>query len=79
MLIVMVIVMEVSVHPSLGGSVSGGSPNSTNPLYNYTWNPSRVGVGRTINNLLAGTYTLSIDSEGCIKVDTFEVSHSQIY
>ena len=43
---------RVSVHPTLGGSVSGGSPNSTNPLYNYTWNPSGVGVGRTINNLL---------------------------
>ena len=70
---------RVSVHPTLGGSVSGGSPNSTNPLYNYTWNPSGVGVGRTINNLLAGTYTLSVtDSEGCVKVDTFEVSQPDL-
>ena len=42
---------RVSVHPSLGGSVSGGSPNTSNPLYNYTWNPTGTGVGRTVNNL----------------------------
>ena len=47
--------------------MSGGSPNSTNPLYNYTWNPNGVGVGRTINNLLAGTYTLSVTDANLLK------------
>ena len=37
------------------------------------------GVGRTINNLTAGTYSLSVtDAEGCQEVDTFEVSQPQV-
>ena len=47
---------RISVHPSLGGSVTGGSPNTSNPLYNYTWNPTGTGVGRTINNLTEHLY-----------------------
>ena len=52
---VMEIIMEVSVHPSLGGSVSGGSPNSTNPyitiLESFGWSWKN-------NNLTMATYTL---------------------
>ena len=65
--------------PILGGSVTGGSPNTSNPLYNYTWNPTGTGVGRTVNNLTVSTYTLSVmDSEGCVKIDTFEVSQPDL-
>ena len=65
---------RISVHPNLGGSVSGGSPNSSNPLYNYTWSPSGIGVGRTVNGLSAGVYSLTVtDNKGCSLVETFNV------
>ena len=70
---------RISVHPILGGSVSGGTPNTSNPLYYYTWSPSGIGIGRTINNLVAGFYSLSVeDANGCVKVDTFDVSEPNL-
>ena len=47
--------------------------------YTLQWNPGGM-LGTTVSLLSEGTYTLSVtDSEGCVKVDTFEVSQLQIY
>ncbi|MFM2306829.1 MAG: hypothetical protein RLZZ367_1498, partial [Bacteroidota bacterium] len=47
---------------------AGGTPN-----YTFEWNTSAV--TEDISNLAAGTYSLTItDANGCIKVETFEVT-----
>jgi hypothetical protein len=72
---------RISVHPNLGGSVSGGTPSPSGSGYSYTWTGAIPGPSnqRTINNLTEGTYTLSVtDSEGCLKVDTFVVTEPNL-
>ncbi|MGY8989000.1 MAG: T9SS type A sorting domain-containing protein, partial [Flavobacteriales bacterium] len=72
---------RISVHPNLGGSVSGGTPNSSNPLYTYTWTGLISGPSnqRTINNLTEGTYSLKVtDVNGCLEIDTFVVTEPDI-
>ena len=60
---------KISTTPPNGYIDGGTSP------YILQWNPSGTGVGTTVSLLTQGTYTLSVtDSEGCVKVDTFEVS-----
>ena len=70
---------RISVHPNLGGSVSGGTASPSGSGYSYTWNPTGTGTGRTVNNLTEGTYTLSVtDANGCLKVDTFVVTEPDV-
>ena len=65
---------RISVNPNLGGSISGGNSN-----YILQWNPLGTGSGQTINNLVAGFYSLSVeDANGCVKVDTFDVSEPNL-
>ena len=64
---------SISTTPPNGYIVGGTSP------YILQWNPSGTGVGTTVSLLTQGTYTLSVtDSEGCVKVDTFEVSQPDL-
>lgn len=54
---------------SITGIASGGTPN-----YIYTWSPGNIN-GATINNLAAGTYTLTItDANGCTKQSTVTIT-----
>jgi len=48
----------------------GGSPS-----YTYSWIPATVGTGPTINNLVGGSYTLTVtDSRGCSRTADYFVS-----
>ena len=79
----MVYVNDVNCFGQNNGSISTTPPNGyivggTSP-YILQWNPSGTGVGTTVSLLTQGTYTLSVtDSEGCVKVDTFEVSQPDL-
>jgi len=65
---------RISVNPNFGGGITGGTPS-----YTLQWNPSGTGSGQTVNNLSAGTYSLSVtDANGCLKVDTFLVTEPDV-
>ena len=58
----------------IGGGITGGTPS-----YTLQWNPTGTGSGQTVNNLSAGTYSLSVtDANGCLKVDTFLVTEPDV-
>ncbi|MEJ6749430.1 MAG: T9SS type A sorting domain-containing protein, partial [Flavobacteriales bacterium] len=55
----------------------GGITGGTSP-YTLQWNPGGMG-GTTINNLVEGTYTLSVtDNNACVKIDTFVVNQPNV-
>ncbi len=56
-------------------TVSGGTPGPITP-YTIAWSGGVVTApGDTINNLLAGTYTVTVtDGRGCTAIDTFVIS-----
>jgi hypothetical protein len=63
---------NISVSPPNGGIIGGTSP------YVLQWNPGGMG-GTIINNLVEGTYTLSVtDDNGCVKIDTFLVNQPNV-
>ena len=65
---------RISVNPNFGGGITGGTPS-----YTLQWNPTGTGSGQTVNNLSAGTYSLSVtDANGCLKVDTFLVTEPDV-
>jgi hypothetical protein len=65
---------RISVHPNLGGDITGGTPS-----YTLQWNPTGTGSGQTVNNLSEGTYSLSVtDANGCLEVDTFVVTEPDV-
>jgi hypothetical protein len=58
----------------LQGSVQGG----TAP-YTYSWNTIPIQTTQTINNLQAGSYTLTItDANSCSQVDIFDITQPQV-
>ena len=58
----------------LQGSVQGG----TAP-YTYSWNTIPIQTTQTINNLQAGSYTLTItDANNCSQVDIFDITQPQV-
>ena len=62
----------ITVAPPNGNIVGGVGP------YSLQWNPGGM-LGSTVTSLTNGTYTLSVmDSEGCVKIDTFEVSQPDL-
>jgi gliding motility-associated-like protein len=70
--------VSVSSVPALcnggsSGSVSANGAGGTGP-YTYNWMPGNLS-GQTINNLPAGTYTVTAtDSKGCTKINTVTVT-----
>ena len=63
---------SITVSPPNGGITGGTSP------YTLQWNPGGMG-GTTINNLVEGTYTLSVtDNNACVKIDTFVVNQPNV-
>ena len=63
---------SISVAPPNGFITGGVSP------YTLQWNPGGM-LGTTVNGLSEGTYSLSVtDSEGCSKIDTFEVTQPDL-
>lgn len=56
-------------------TVSGGTPGTITP-YTIAWSGGVVvAPGDTIDNLLAGTYTVTVtDGRGCVKIDTFLIT-----
>jgi len=51
-------------------SASGGVPG-----YTYSWNTNPVSTGPTINNLIAGTYVVTVtDSVGCTGIDSVTIT-----
>jgi gliding motility-associated-like protein len=57
-------VTDVSCNGGNNGSAAVAANNGS-PAYTYLWSPSG-GTGQTANNLIAGTYTVTVtDSHGC--------------
>jgi len=72
-----VTITDVDCYGATTGKLVSGQVSGGTSLYDLEWNPGGV-LGDVMNNLTAGTYTLTItDANSCQEVDTFEVTELQ--
>ena len=72
------VITAVDCYANTTGALQGSVQGGTAP-YTYSWNTIPIQTTPTVNNLQAGSYTLTItDANNCSVVDTFDITQPQV-